>query len=434
MSVSDNSTLDVSHESDGMGGYAYGTGDMAVSSEEKSPYATTQIVALDVGPEPTRFLVHDSVLSRSKVLAAKSFPVAFVQQPVLLPELDQNTAHTLIHYLYTGKFQSLSILASSDKIIPELYKLGTSVYCAAARYKLSGLAELAQNKMKSLDEEMSIFDILSVARDVAFPLLPEDDVWYPSYVEDSLNNAMADDPEPFRKPDFITSVGSDSKLLQLVWKTVMNNYARAPATPAANNEGTSTPTAELVTELHESIGGENTASVVMPTEADEADEPAVTAVSVPPPRDDVTEAPVVEDIIVPKPTEEAAPKTVDAQPTEEKPATLEPFTDELDFKSSKTYQQMGNKKPEQAKASAISSGETKAPAHVRSDSVVQIEQPLVTPIDGQTKADGDALVVDVPEQVAVTEQGDSKKLEDAAPLSKKNKKKNKKAAKASATE
>jgi hypothetical protein len=66
-----------------------------------SPYATTQIVALDVGPEPTRFLVHDSVLSRSKVLAAKSFPVAFVQQPVLLPELDQNTAHTLIHYLYT---------------------------------------------------------------------------------------------------------------------------------------------------------------------------------------------------------------------------------------------------------------------------------------------------------------------------------------------
>ncbi|CAN9410298.1 unnamed protein product [Alternaria sp. RS040] len=434
MSVSDNSTLDVSHESDGMGGYAYGTGDMAVSSEEKSPYATTQIVALDVGPEPTRFLVHDSVLSRSKVLAAKSFPVAFVQQPVLLPELDQNTAHTLIHYLYTGKFQSLSILASSDKIIPELYKLGTSVYCAAARYKLPGLAELAQNKMKSLDEEMSIFDILSVARDVAFPLLPEDDVWYPSYVEDSLNNAMADDPEPFRKPDFITSVGSDSKLLQLVWKTVMNNYARAPATPAANNEETSTPTAELVPELQESTGDENDVSAVVPQKTDEADESAVTAVSVPAPRDDVTEAPVVEDIIVPKPSKDVVLKTEDAQPTEERPATLEPFTDELDFKSSKTYQQMGNKKPEQVKASDISSGENKAPVHIRSDSVVQVEQPLVTPVDGQTKADGGALVVDEPEQVVKTEQGDSNKLEDAVPLSKKDKKKKKKAARASATE
>ncbi|RYO16627.1 hypothetical protein AA0111_g11277 [Alternaria arborescens] len=429
MSVSDNSTLDVSHESDGMGGYAYGTGDMAVSPEEKSPYATTQIVALDVGPEPTRFLVHDSVLSRSKVLAAKSFPVAFVQQPVLLPELDQNTAHTLIHYLYTGKFQSLSILASSDKIIPELYKLGTSVYCAAARYKLPGLAELAQNKMKSLDEEMSIFDILSVARDHAFPLLPEDDVWYPSYVEDSLNNAMADDPEPFRKPDFITSVGSDSKLLQLVWKTVMNNYARAPATPAANDEETSTPTAEPVPELQESIGDENDVSAVVPQETDEADETAVTAVSVPAPRDDVIEAPIVEDIIIPKPSKEAAPKAEDAQPTEDKPATLEPFTDELDFKSSKTYQQMGNKKPEQVQASAISSGETKASAHVRSDSVVQIEQPLAPLIDGGMKTEGGTSGKDEAEQALVDQ-------EELKPLSKKEKKKRNKAktAKAGAVE
>jgi hypothetical protein len=66
--------------------------------------------------------------------------------------------------------------------------------------------------------------------------------------------------------------------------------------------------------------------------------------------------------------------------------------------------------------------------------VVQVEQPLVTPIDGQTKADGGALVVDEPEQVVKTEQGDSNKLEDVVPLSKKDKKKKKKAARASATE
>ncbi|KAL1794065.1 hypothetical protein ACET3X_007486 [Alternaria dauci] len=420
MSVSDNSTLDVSHENDGMGGYAYGTGDMAVSPEEKSPYATTQIVALDVGSEPTRFLVHDNVLSRSKVLAAKSYPVAFVQQPVVLPELDQNTAHTLIHYLYTGKFQSLNTMASSDKIIPELYKLGTSVYCAAARYKLPGLAELAQNKMKSLDEEMSIFDILSVARDHAFPLLPEDDMWYPSYVEDSLNNAMADDPEPFRKPDFITTVGADSKLLQLVWKTVMNNYSRAPATPAAKNEEISTPTAELVPELQESISGDDTVSAVLPQKIDEADECAVTAVPVPAPRDEVTDASIVEDTIIPEPTKEATPEAEDAQPTEEKPATLEPFTDELDFKSSKTYQQMGNKKPEQAKAGDVSSSEIKVPSHVRSDSVVQIEQPLAPVADGDLKADGGTIVKDEAEQA----QADQEELK---PLSKKEKKKRNKA-------
>lgn len=352
-----------------------------------SPYATTQMVSLEVGPEATRFLVHDSVLSRSEVLAAKSYPLAFVKQSVILPELDLNTAHTLVHYLYTGKYQNLTILASSDKVIPEVYKLGAGVYCAAARYKLPGLAELAQNKLKSLDEEMSIFDILTVARDHAFPLLPEDDLWYPSYVEQSLNNAMADDPEPFRKPDFITTVEGNSRLLQLVWKTVMSNYARAPATPVVNNEEATTPTADIVPEMHESVDGEDAVPTIASPKVEDKEESIAKPVSAPVPENDAAEAPVVNDAIVSKQTEEVAPKPEEAQPVE-KPATLEPFTDELDFKSSKTYQQMGNRKPEQVNTSDNVSEQTKAPVHVRSDSVMQVEQPVVTLADGETKTDG----------------------------------------------
>ncbi|KAI4667524.1 uncharacterized protein J4E79_002213 [Alternaria viburni] len=421
MSVSDNSTLDVSHDNDGLGGYAYGTGDLAVSPEEVSPYATTQMVPLEVGPEATRFLVHDSVLSRSEVLAAKSYPLAFVKQSVLLPELDLNTAHTLVHYLYTGKYQSLNTLASSDKVIPEVYKLGAGVYCAAARYKLPGLAELAQNKLKSLDEEMSIFDILTVARDHAFPLLPEDDLWYPSYVEQSLNNAMADDPEPFRKPDFITTVEGNSRLLQLVWKTVMSNYARAPATPVVSSEEATTPTAEIVPELHEPVSGEDAVATIAPPKVEDKEEPLAKPVSAPVPEDKVAEAPVVNDAIASKPAEEVAPKIDEAQPVE-KPATLEPFTDELDFKSSKTYQQMGNRKPEQVNTSDTVSEATKAPVHVRSDSVMQVEQPVVTPTDGETKTDG----------VAQAEEGTERALadlEELEALGAQGKKKSKKRAK-----
>jgi hypothetical protein len=355
------------------------------------------MVSLEVGPEATRFLVHDSVLSRSEVLAAKSYPLAFVKQSVLLPELDQNTAHTLVHYLYTGKYQSLSTLASSDKVIPEVYKLGAGVYCAAARYKLPGLAELAQNKLKSLDEEMSIFDILTVARDHAFPLLPEDDVWYPSYVEESLNNAMAEDPEPFRKPDFITTVEGNSKLLQLVWKTVMSNYARAPATPVVNNDGAITPTAESMPELHEPVGAETAVPDVVSHSTEDAQESTAKAVSVPAPTDDA-QAPVIDETITPEPTKEDIPQLgKDAQTSADKPATLEPFTDELDFKSSKTYQQMGNRKPEQIDASKAVPVEAKAPVHVRSDSVTQVEEPLMTPVDKETKAEGAAQLEDKPE-------------------------------------
>ncbi|KAI4694569.1 hypothetical protein J4E81_006166 [Alternaria sp. BMP 2799] len=405
MSVSDNSTLDVSHDNDGLGGYAYGTGDLAVSPEEVSPYATTQMVSLEVGPEATRFLVHDSVLSRSEVLAAKSYPLAFVKQSVLLPELDLNTAHTLVHYLYTGKYQSLNTLASSDKVIPEVYKLGAGVYCAAARYKLPGLAELAQNKLRSLDEEMSIFDILTVARDHAFPLLPEDDLWYPSYVEQSLNNAMADDPEPFSKPDFITTVEGNSRLLQLVWKTVMSNYARAPATPVVSNEEATTPTAGLVPELNEPAGGEDAVSSTASSKEEAVEETITKPVSAPVQKDNVAEAPTVNDTIVSKPAEEVTPKLEEAQPVE-KPATLEPFTDELDFKSSKTYQQMGNRKPEPVNTSDAVSETTKAPVHVRSDSVMQVEQPVVASTDEKTKTDG----------VAQAEEGTERALADLEEL------------------
>ncbi|KAI4641969.1 uncharacterized protein J4E78_010270 [Alternaria triticimaculans] len=382
-----------------------------------SPYATTQMVSLEVGPEATRFLVHDSVLSRSEVLAAKSYPLAFVKQSVLLPELDLNTAHTLVHYLYTGKYQSLNTLASSDKVIPEVYKLGAGVYCAAARYKLPGLAELAQNKLKSLDEEMSIFDILTVARDHAFPLLPEDDLWYPGYVEQSLNDAMADDPEPFRKPDFITTVEGNSRLLQLVWKTVMSNYARAPATPVVSNEEASTPTAELVPELHEPAGGEVAIPTIASPKEEDVEETAAKSVSASSPKDVVDEAPVANEAIVSKPTEEIAPKLEEAQPVE-KPATLEPFTDELDFKSSKTYQQMGNRKPEPVEASVPM---PKVPVHVRSDSVMQVEKPSVTSVDGEMKTDDaaqveatpDRAVADLEELEALATQGKKKKSKKA---------------------
>ncbi|RAR11941.1 hypothetical protein DDE82_000279 [Stemphylium lycopersici] len=359
------------------------------------------MVSLEVGPEAVRFLVHDSILSRSEVLTAKSYPLAFVKQSVQLPELDQTTAHTLVHYLYTGKYQALSVHAASDKMTPESYKLSVCVYCAAVRYELPGLTELAQNKVKSFGEEVSIFDTLAVARDHAFPLLPEEDVWYPAYIEDALNAAMAEDPEPFRKPDFITTVDGNSKLLQLVWKTVMSNYARTPATPVARNDDALTPTAEAVPEIPQIESIEEPAPVEE-TQAINDDKPEIEALP-------VFETPKEDIPIVPETAQDGSVKMEDIDPTLDVPTTPEPFTDELDFKSSKTYQQMG-KKAEQLAANTPPAEEPKVSGHVRSDSIIQIEL--------DSKADGISGMVGDVEQVPTV-------ASEVAPL-KKNKKKGKK--------
>lgn len=167
------------------------------------------------------------------------FTLASKEQPVSLPKLDEGPAHTLVHYLYAGTFEFKFRYAPVGK-----FRHSTCVYCAAVQYQLPSLAELSKDKIVEDGEVVPIFDILRVARDQAFPLLPETDTWYSQYLEDVIQKAMAQDPEPFRKPDFITRVEGNSRLLQIVWKTVMSNYATASAPASAREGGAETPLAE----------------------------------------------------------------------------------------------------------------------------------------------------------------------------------------------
>ncbi|EMD94927.1 hypothetical protein COCC4DRAFT_176275 [Bipolaris maydis ATCC 48331] len=351
MSISDNSTLGVSHEQDGTGDYLHGFGDLAISAEDRSSYNPS-----------------------------------FIKQSVPLPELDLATAHTLVHYLYTGKYQTLGVHAGSDKIIPESYKLSVCVYCAAVRYRLPGLAELAQTKIKLFGEDVTIFDMLAVARQHAFPLLPEDDAWYPAYIEDALRNAVTEDPTPFRKPDFITTVEGSSRLLQLVWKTMMSNYVPKPATP------TSTPivradsvvahTLEPVPDISESHGNVDPGIAIESEDASNSK------------REDVAEP----QSLVEEPTKNAlvAESVLDVSgevgATASNPqflATPESFTDGLGLMTSMKWEQMYKKAEQEAPISASPKEEPKLTGLVRTDSVTQFEQ-MAGASDPKTTAGNDA--------------------------------------------
>ncbi|KAL7770935.1 hypothetical protein CFE70_000874 [Pyrenophora teres f. teres 0-1] len=429
MSISNYTTLGASRD---IGEYGekrklvYGVGDLSVSTEDSSPYANGQMVTLEVGSEATRFLVHDKILSRSDVLAAKYRPWTFTGKTVRLPELDQTTAHTLINYLYTCRYQILSTLASSDTVIPEGYRLSACVYCAAVRYDLPGLAELARNKIKSFN--ISIFDTLSVARDYTFPLLPEWDAWYPAYVEDALNKAMAEDPEPFRTPDFITMVEGNGKLLRLVWETILNNYARISAPPVTVEDRATTPTPVLVSELAPSTTRnteesgyetgncsttpmeepelvEKPAQVEYPVRVEEpvrVERPVAVEepVPVPIPMSGIVDTAVVNANIVTEPTEEVPLQMDEIEPTAECPPTPEPFTDELGFGSNRTYQKMG-KRPEQVGAGGVSPKTLEASGHVRSDSAMQVEQKPIKPVVEANVGAGASVADHTPRQVPI---------------------------------
>lgn len=62
------------------------------------------------------------------------------------------------------------------------------MYCAAMRYKLPGLAELAKERVTQISKRLPIIDILRVAREQAFSILPHDEAWYATFLDEAISN------------------------------------------------------------------------------------------------------------------------------------------------------------------------------------------------------------------------------------------------------
>ncbi|KAF2739550.1 hypothetical protein EJ04DRAFT_519613 [Polyplosphaeria fusca] len=345
----------------------FGIGDLPISPYDKSPYADENFAFLDVGPNAIRFRLHRVLLTQSEVLNSKPYPQLWGEKTndtIALPELDEATAHTLVHYLYTAGYQ---VLRSQESVMDRAlmaYKLATSTYCAATRYKLQGLADLAKLKITSLDENLSIVEILSVARESAFPGLPEDEEWYPRYVEEAVKEAATKDAGLFTRASFADQIEGDRKFRQVVLNAMVNTFAKGPPvqhfeeTDASRDEreaDLTNATSEIIQEEGEeekvSVGSEAVeADTIPPSEPIEALQSAV------------EDGPTFEAI---EPVAETVLDEVVATP-----AQPEPATDELGYGKSKTYQKYGKPTGDAPAPEATNVQEARPThAHARVDSV-----------------------------------------------------------------
>ncbi|KAL1595263.1 hypothetical protein SLS60_009953 [Paraconiothyrium brasiliense] len=371
----------------------------------KSPYTDAEIIALDVGLAKTRYRVHRSVLAQSPELASKPALKLWgekTRDTVALPELDGVTAHTVVAFLYTGRYETLEWAGEKGKEEEGVagYKLAACVYCAAVRYKMPRLAELAQEKITEGGQELSIFDVLGVAREHAFPILPDDETWFPSYLEGVIRNAVGRDPGLIVKPEFVDQIEGDRKFRQVVMKAIVNTYSGGKGGgdhPPMDTEGGGGQQRN-VSEADDE-GFVEDASLAEPgAEEKGGEQPSTTTVDGD--REDTVQLDDIEPTI---------PDTPEHRPaTPLSPPAPESVTDELDFKNSKTYQSMG-----------------KPPSHARHDSVVQAEDSeSVVPVVNGDKVEEDEDVASPPAEVAspVSEVANGAK----APSKKNKKKKGKK--------
>ncbi|PWY80100.1 hypothetical protein BO83DRAFT_203406 [Aspergillus eucalypticola CBS 122712] len=176
---------------------------------ELSPYETRLVIVL-LGPSERKFSIPEYYLKQSPVFAdiLSTYPnfITRTTPCIALPDIDDDITHTIVHYLHTGTYQTLR--HSGDWTKTE-YRRSVLAYAAASKYELSGLLTLSKKYMQKLDKDLSIFDVLSVARK-AITKIPDWDQWFFSvYVRSRLAAAFDEDEDLFESPRFQYLLGAE---------------------------------------------------------------------------------------------------------------------------------------------------------------------------------------------------------------------------------
>jgi hypothetical protein len=141
------------------------------------------------------------------------------------PEVDDGIAHTFIHYLYTGQYQTLK--ASTAHGVPRgriEYERSLLAYRAASQCGLKGLAEHARKYIRRFDKDIHLFDVLSLARRHA-PRITEE-VWFSEYLTAKILENFEAEENLFEQEGFFKGFGEAPDFDKFLAKAMAKLYAR----------------------------------------------------------------------------------------------------------------------------------------------------------------------------------------------------------------
>ncbi|KAF4852759.1 hypothetical protein CGCSCA4_v002674 [Colletotrichum siamense] len=112
-----------------------------------------------------------------------------------IEEVPDDAGHVLVHYLYTGTWQTLSQSHSQQEpptcydsnisVIKSDFETSVHVYCAAKAYGLPGLVGMAKKEVLQLANYLTPLDVV-VSASEACQLLSEHDIWFRSFLQRRL--------------------------------------------------------------------------------------------------------------------------------------------------------------------------------------------------------------------------------------------------------
>ncbi|RSM19228.1 hypothetical protein CDV31_001904 [Fusarium ambrosium] len=149
-----------------------------------------------------------------------AFAAHFADRSIDLTEMNENQAHILIHYLYTGCYQPLDIEAeNAEEKRAKAFTVSLSVYAAAVEYDLEHLAVLASLDLTKLGEGLTFIDILRIMKEEEFELGAHE-TWLAGYLAkraQRLEPVSHDDAQSLR-----ASLGEKRTLVDILIEAIVN--------------------------------------------------------------------------------------------------------------------------------------------------------------------------------------------------------------------
>lgn len=106
------------------------------------------------------------------------------------PDVSDDVGHVIIHYLYTGTYQSLRPENSElQKALATEFSTSIRAYNAAETYELPNLAELAKVEIERLGEKLQVSLVFDILREVC-PNPGAGDVWLSNFLKNRLKSFL----------------------------------------------------------------------------------------------------------------------------------------------------------------------------------------------------------------------------------------------------
>lgn len=137
--------------------------------------------------------------------------------------MDEDIGQTIIHYLYTGEYQTLKLPSTYESPRVE-YTRSVFAYRAAVSHGLDGLAEHAKRYMQIFDKEVSIMEIISLGRK-AFPRISEEP-WFSEYLTARITASFEADEGVFQREQFFEGFGESLDFDKFLGRVMAQVYSK----------------------------------------------------------------------------------------------------------------------------------------------------------------------------------------------------------------